>query len=51
MNHEILYAVLNKYSVPKNLTQVIRTENLYSECAIHLEVQKEKRTISYVTGV
>ena len=49
VNHEILYATLDKFGVPKDLMNTIR--KMYSGCTIHLQVRKEEREIKYGTGV
>ena len=41
INHEILYAILDKFGVPKDLTSTIW--KMYSDCTIHLYKLKKKR--------
>ena len=45
----MLYAILNKFGVPKNSNQ--NHTEMYSKYTIHLQVGKEKRNIEYGTGV
>jgi len=49
INHEILYALLDKFGVPKDLMKTI--QKMYSDCTIHLQVGKEERESEYGTGV
>ena len=49
VNHKILYATLDKFGVPKNLTNTIW--KMYNGCTVHLQVGKEEREIKYGTGV
>jgi len=49
VNHEILYATLEKFGVPKDLMKTIW--KMYNGCTIHLQVGKEEREIKYRTGV
>jgi len=48
-NHEILYAILVKFGIPKDLMKTI--QKMYSDCTIHLQVGKEERESEYGTGV
>ena len=49
VNHEILYATLDKFRVPKDLMNTIW--KMYNGCTIHVQVGKEERESKHGTGV
>jgi hypothetical protein len=49
VNHALLFGILKKYGISEELIEV--GERMYNDCKVHLQVENEKRTIDYLTGV
>ena len=49
INHELMYSILSKLGVPKNM--INRIQKMYSDCIVHLEIRKERRQVQYTIGV
>ena len=49
VNHELLFKLLERYGVPKDVARVVK--RMYEGMFVKLKVGKEERCISYTVGI